>query len=177
MHSHRRACIFLPFMHCRGARLLALRDIKPSHILEKCLHRQARSISHQSHKLDSSVSQGSAHTRFSDEVKRVTTVTEQLLDAASRSRVLPASGWKHKKSLRGEEKRLEKDVRAARSPRRLPTKQMAAWQEAAVDSAPELDETDGSRANDIPALGTYVDIRRCVVNIIPHPWAYCTPGG
>ncbi|KAG8213275.1 cytochrome P450 [Butyriboletus roseoflavus] len=144
-------------MHCRGAQLLGFRDIKLSHILEKCLHRQVRSISYQSRKPDSSVSQGSVH---SDELKRVTTVTEQLLNAAARSRVLPASGWKHKKSLRGEEKRLEKDVRAAGSPRRPPTKQLATWQEAAVDSALELDETDESRTTDIPALGTYVDIRR-----------------
>ena len=116
------------------------------------------------------------HTRFSDEVKDVSKITEQLLNAASRSRVLPVSGWKHKKSLRGEEKRLEKDVRAG-SPCRLPTKQLAAWQEAAVDSALELDETEESQANDIPALGTYVDIRRHVMNVIPHPWfTYCALG-
>ena len=109
------------------------------------------------------------HVRLPDEMKDVTKITEQLLNAASRSQILPASGWKHKKSLRGEEKRLEKDVRAAASPRRPPTKQLAAWQDAAVDSAQELDETDESRANDIPTLGTYVDIRRYVISVIPHP--------
>lgn len=107
------------------------------------------------------------HTRFSDEAKHVAKITEQLLNAASRSQVLPASGWKHKKSLRGEEKRLEKDVRAG-SPRRPPTKQLAAWHEAAVDAVLELDEREEFRASDIPTLGTYVDIRRHVMNVIPH---------
>lgn len=127
-------------MHRRGAQLLGLKDIKPSHILEKCLHRQAGSTSYPSQKPDSFVSQGSVHTHFSDEMKHVTKVTEQLLNAASRSQILPSSGWKHRKSLRGEEKRLEKDVRVAGSPRRPPTKQLAAWQEAAVGSALEPDE-------------------------------------
>lgn len=164
-------------MHSRGAQLLGLRDIKPSYVLEKCLNRQARSISYPSQKPDSFAPQGSVHTRFSDEVKHVTKVTEQLLNAASRSKILPASGWKHKKSLRGEEKRLEKDVRAAGTPLKRPTKQLATWREAAVDSALEPDETDESRANDIPTLGTYVDIRRYVTNVIPHPsFAYCTLG-
>lgn len=91
-------------------------------------------------------------------------ITEQLLNAASRSRILPTSGWKHKKSLRGEEKRLQKDVLASGRPRRPPTKQLAAWQDAAVDSAPELDAADQPQASDMPSLGTYVDIRRYVTN-------------
>ena len=144
-------------MHCR-TRVLG---IKPSCILEKCLHQQTRTISHLSQKSGSFVSSGSVHTRFSDELEHVTKITDQLLNAASRSRVLPTSGWKHKKSLRGEEKRLEKDIRKG-TPRRPPTKQLAAWQEAAL----ELDETDESQASDIPSLGTYVDIRRHVTNAI-----------
>jgi exoribonuclease-2 len=158
---------------CRGARL-GFRDFNLSHILEKCLHQQTRSISNPSQKSDSPVFQSSVHTRLSDEMKHVTKITEQLLNAASRSQILPASGWKHKKSLRGEEKRLEKDVRAAVSPRRPSTKQLAAWQEAAVDSALELDETDESRGNDIPTLGTYVDIRRYVMSCYPPRFANCT---
>lgn len=164
-------------MYCRGARQLGFKDIKPGHILEKCLHQQARFISYPPPKSDSFVSQDSVDPRFSDETKHVTKITEQLLNAASRSQILPASGWKHKKSLRGEEKRLERDVKATGKPRRPPTKQLAAWQETAVDSALELDEAEEFRINDIPTPGTYVDIRRHVMNAIPHKWlAYYTLG-
>ncbi|KAG9315018.1 mitochondrial exoribonuclease [Chiua virens] len=45
-------------------------------------------------------------------------------------------------------------------PARPPTRELAAWQEAMVDVAVELDETEASRAGDMPILGTYVDIRR-----------------
>ena len=154
-------------MHCRGAQRLGFRDIKPGHILEKCLH-QARTISSPSQKSESDtfVSQGSVHTHLPDEMKHVTKITEQLLNAASRSRILPTSGWKHKKSLRGHEKRLEKDVRAAGGPHRPPTKQLVAWQEAAIDPVLELNETDEPRASDIPTPGAYVDIRRYVMDVI-----------
>lgn len=163
-------------MHCRGVRLLGRRDIKPSRILEECHHQQIRTILYPAQKSNNVVPQGSVHTPVSDELKHVTKITEQLLNAASRSRVLPSSGWKHRKSLRGEEKRLEKDVRIGGS-RRPPTKQLAAWQEAGVDSALELNETDEPRAKDIPTLGTYVDIRRCVMYILPHLWfTHCVLG-
>lgn len=163
-------------MYCR-AQLLGLRDIKPSHILEKYLHQQTRSISSPSQNSGGVVSQGPAHAHLPDETKRVAKITQQLLNAAARSQILPASGWKHRKSLRGEEKRLEKDVHASGSPRRPPTKDLAAWQEAQVDSAAELDETDESRASDIPTPGTYVDIRRHVsMQSCTHRFTYCTLG-
>ncbi|KAI9567382.1 hypothetical protein HD554DRAFT_2314957 [Boletus coccyginus] len=142
-------------MHCRGAQRLGFRDIKPNRILEKCLHQPARSTSSPSQKSDTFVSQGPVHTHLPDEMKHVTKITEQLLNAASRSQILPTSGWEHKKSLRGLEKRLEKDVRAAGGPHTPPTKQLVAWQEAAIDPVLELDE-----AGDIPTPGAYVDIRR-----------------
>ena len=157
-------------MHCRRAQLLGFRDIKPNHILEKCLHQQVRSVSNLSQESASLLSRKSVHG-----MERVTKITEQLIKAASRTQILPSSGWKHKKSLRGEEKRLEKNVKGLESSRGRPTKQLAEWQEAASDSA--LDEMDETQTTDIPTLGTYVDIRRYVTNVILHLWlAYCILG-
>ncbi|KAF9223732.1 RNB-domain-containing protein [Gyrodon lividus] len=146
-------------MHRRGAQVLG--DVRPSNLLKRAsdLKQEARSNKKPAVSVPHSSSRP-PRTPFPKEVQEVGQVTEKLISAAVRSKVLPASGWTHKNSLRGEEKRLQGAVKATVNARRPPTNLQTAWQDAAADPALSLDEAEESQANDIPSPGTFVEIRR-----------------
>ncbi|KAF8843724.1 RNB-domain-containing protein [Paxillus ammoniavirescens] len=150
-------------MHRRGAQVLG--DVRPSNLLKRASDLSQEVKPSSKANLKQGVSEPRSPSRpsrnhFFKEVQELRQVTEKLVKASSRSAVLPASGWTHKNTRRGEEKRLQDAVRTAVNARRPPTNLQAAWQDAAANPTLRLDEAEELQADDIPAPGTFVEIRR-----------------
>ncbi|KIJ66941.1 hypothetical protein HYDPIDRAFT_128420 [Hydnomerulius pinastri MD-312] len=161
-------------MHRRGAHVLG--DVRPSSIVKRAsdFKQEVKSTSQPKpkrpafkHKPEPAseppAPKNTSHAppqQLPKEFKQIRRVTDQLVNAASKSAVVSQPGWTHKKSLRGEEKRLEDAVRAAVIARKPPTNLQTAWHGAAAAESFVSADAEESQGDDLPAPGTFVEIRR-----------------
>jgi len=97
--------------------------------------------------------------------------TNQLVDAAAYTRIYPARGWKHTKSLRGDERRIESALKSAVT-YGAPLDPRPSLQAISADE--DVDDLEEGAHQIRP--GTFVDIRRSAsTSLQSHAHGLITP--